>query len=65
LALREEYGSDGHIFVKVDQKDSYNKRLLLLENEIEGLMKRKIEYSVKDQQGGHRVMDYTILLNEK
>jgi hypothetical protein len=28
-------------------------------------MKRKIEYSVKDQQGGHRVMDYTVLLNEK
>lgn len=28
-------------------------------------MKRKINYSVKDAQGGHRVLDYTILLNEK
>ena len=32
LALREEYGSDGHIFIKTDQRDSYNRRLLLLEN---------------------------------
>ena len=34
LALREEFGSDGHIFIKTDQRDSYNQRLLLLENEI-------------------------------
>lgn len=42
-----------------------NKRLLLLEHEIDGLLKRKINYSVRDEIGGTRVMDYTGLLNEK
>lgn len=28
-------------------------------------MKRRINYTVKDLQGGERTMDYTILLNEK
>lgn len=39
--------------------------MILLEGEIEGLMKRKINYTVKDTQGGHRTLDYTNLLNEK
>jgi chromosome segregation ATPase len=39
--------------------------LLLLEHEVEGLLKRRINFSVKDQQGGHRTMDYTGILNEK
>lgn len=39
--------------------------MLLLEHEIDGLLKRRIDFSVRDKQGGHRVMDYTGLLNEK
>lgn len=39
--------------------------MILLENQIDGLMKRRINYTVKDTQGGHRVLDYTNLLNEK
>lgn len=39
--------------------------MILLESEIDGLMKRKINFTVKDTQGGHRVLDYTNLLNEK
>jgi hypothetical protein len=42
-----------------------DRRLLLLEHEIEGLLKRRISFSVKDQEGGHRTMDYTGILNEK
>lgn len=48
-----------------DKKDDFNKRLILLENEIDGLLKRKIEYTARDEVGGTRVMDYTGLLNEK
>jgi len=42
-----------------------DRRLLLLEHEIEGLLKRRINFSVKDSEGGHRTMDYTGILNEK
>jgi hypothetical protein len=43
----------------------YEKRLQLVESEIDGLLKRKINYSVKDSNGGERVLDYSNLLNEK
>lgn len=42
-----------------------DKRLLLLESEVEGLLKRRINFSVKDSMGGQRTMDYTGILNEK
>lgn len=38
---------------------------MLLEHEVDGLLKRRITFSVKDNQGGHRFLDYTGLLNEK
>jgi hypothetical protein len=39
--------------------------LLLLESEIEGLLKRRIDYTVRDSNGGERVLDYSTLLTEK
>lgn len=42
-----------------------DRRLLLLEHEVEGLLKRRINFTVKDQEGGSRTMDYTGILNEK
>lgn len=48
-----------------EKKDDFNKRLILLEGEIEGLLKRRINYSARDEIGGTRVLDYTGLLNEK
>jgi hypothetical protein len=36
----------------------------LAESEVEGLLKRRINYSVKDSNG-ERVLDYSTLLNEK
>lgn len=39
--------------------------MLLLEHEIEGMLKRRIHFSFRDQEGGVRSMDYTNLLNEK
>lgn len=32
---------------------------------MDGLLKRRIEYSLKDTQGGVRNLDYTNILNEK
>ena len=46
-----------------DKKDEFNKRLILLESEVEGLLKRKINYSSRDELGGTRFMDYTVILN--
>lgn len=53
------------IHLQTDVKDQLQKRLLLLEHEVDGLLKRRIQFSVKDRQGGERVLDYTGLLNEK
>jgi len=47
-----------------DKKDDFNKRLILLEGEIEGLMKRRIDFSSKNADGS-RSLDYTGVLNEK
>jgi peptidoglycan hydrolase CwlO-like protein len=38
--------------------------LLLLEHEIDGLLKRKINYTSKDA-AGTRFLDYTTILNDK
>ena len=62
LALQTEFGG---IVVDPTKRDEFNRRLILLENEIDGLMKRKINYSIRDGEGGSRFLDYTSLLNEK
>jgi len=55
---------DGNRFVMSgDQKEDFNKRLILLEGEIDGLMKRKVNASTSDSTG--RVLDYDLLMNEK
>ena len=51
--------------LQTDVKDQLQKRLLLLEHEVDGLLKRRIQFNVKDNFGGSRVLDYTGLLNEK
>jgi hypothetical protein len=67
LALRGDFAGDsnGRLVVEGDKREDFNRRLLLLEHEIDGLLKRRINFSLKDQEGGHRTMDYTNLLNEK
>lgn len=57
-------GKNG-VQLNTDVKDQLQKRLLLLEHEVDGLLKRRIQFSVKDHTGGERVLDYTGLLNEK
>lgn len=46
-----------------NEKEEFNKRLMLLEGEIEGLMKRRVNASTADMTG--RVLDYDLLMNEK
>lgn len=66
LALRGEFLSEsGRVVITGNSRDNLDQRMILLENEIEGLMKRKINYTVKNTQGGERSLDYTNLLNEK
>ena len=45
-----------------DRREAFDRRFLLLEHEIDGLLRRKINYSAKE---GERSLDYTGLLNEK
>lgn len=64
LSLQTEFGQEGtRVSLSGVQKDEFNKRLLLLEHEIDGMMKRKINASSTDSTG--RVLDFTLILNEK
>lgn len=46
-------------------RDELDRRFLLIEHELDGLLRRRIEYSSKDYEGGSRNLDFTTLLNEK
>jgi hypothetical protein len=64
LSLQSEWLQDGNKFILTgNQKEEYNKRLHLLESEIDGLMRRKVNVSTGDSTG--RVLDYDLLMNEK
>ena len=64
LSLQGSWLQQGNKFVMSgDQRQDFNKRLLLVEGEIDGLMKRKVNASTADSTG--RVLDYDLLMNEK
>ena len=64
LTLQGSWLQEGNRFImQGDQKEDFNKRLLLLEGEIDGLMKRRVNASTADSTG--RVLDYDLLMNEK
>ncbi len=66
LKLKQEFFSGNEkIIITGDKKEQLDRRMLLLEHEIDGILKRKINYTGKDIQGGTRSMDYTGILNEK
>ena len=64
LALRKEWGpvSEGGIQL---QHTDLGKRLQLAESEIDGLLRRQINCSGQEGSNGQRVLDYSMLLNEK
>lgn len=51
--------------IKGDERSEFDKRFLLFEHQLDGLLRRRIEYSAKDFEGGTRNLDFTNLLNEK
>ena len=65
LGLKDEFftGRD-QISIAGDKRELLDKRMLLLEHEIDGLLKRRINYGVSEGDMG-RVLDYTGILNEK
>jgi hypothetical protein len=64
--LQSEFLEGGNKIVFAgEKKDEFNKRLILLEGEISGLMKRKINFGTLDSIEGGRVLDYSNILNEK
>lgn len=65
LRLKEDLFSSQEAFVfGGDKRELFERRLLLIEHEIDGLLKRRINYTVKEGESG-RVLDYTGILNEK
>lgn len=60
-SLRDDFDEGS---IENSKKESLEKRLLLLEHEIDGLLKRKINFTSKDVEGT-RFLDYTTILNEK
>jgi hypothetical protein len=48
LKLKEEFFSGGEtIVINGERRDLFERRIQLLEHEIDGLLKRKINYTVK------------------
>ena len=65
LLLKQDFfASPSHIHIQGEKRDDLDRRLILLEHEIDGLLRRRIEFSVKDANGS-RNLDLTNLLNEK
>ncbi len=50
LQLRREFSSstDPKIQLNYVKKDDFDKRMILLEHELEGMMRRRINYGVRD-----------------
>lgn len=65
LSLKDEFFTGREsITIAGDRREVLDRRMLLLEHEIDGLLKRRINFSVKEGEVG-RVLDYTGILNEK
>ena len=63
LKLKEEFfSSSSGIVIAGDKREVFDRRFLLLEHEIDGLLKRKISYTSAE---GERNLDYSGILNEK
>ena len=64
-SLRNDFLEESHHHsLEEHKRETLEKRLLLLEHEIDGLLKRKINYTSKDMDGT-RFLDYTTMLSEK
>lgn len=66
IELRGKYFDlDSDLSVKGPNADEARRRLQLIEKEVEGLMKRRIDVHTKDHVHGERVLNYSLLLSAK
>lgn len=66
LELKSGYFSaNTGLSVQGENRDELDRRFLLIEHELDALLRRRIEYSTRDYEGGARNLDFTNLLNEK
>ena len=66
IQLKSDFFSrTGSITIKNEERAELDQRFILFEHELDGLLRRRIEYSGKDFEGGTRNLDFTTLLNEK
>lgn len=65
LKLKDEFfaGHEG-VIIKGERREQLDKRLFMIEHEIDGLLKRRISYTIREGETS-RTMDYTGILNEK
>jgi hypothetical protein len=59
------FSRSGSVTIQSEERVDLDRRFLLFEHELDGLLRRRIEYSAKDYEGGTRNLDFTTLLNEK
>lgn len=66
IELKSSYfNPNSGLSVKGAEGDELSIRFLHIEHEIEGLLRRRIDYTTKDHLTGERTIDYTSLVNEK
>lgn len=66
LELRSNYfNSNSGLSVQGEKRDELDRRFLLIEHELDGLLRRNLEFSYKDREGTARNIDFTSLLNDK
>jgi hypothetical protein len=65
LSLLGEFNGKSKVVFEGDYKEDFSKRLLLLEHELEGTMRRVLSLSQSDPTGGKRSLDYVKLLTQK
>lgn len=66
LELRSSYfSSNSGLSVRGEGHDELDRRFLLIEHELDGLLRRSLTFSTVDSEGKARSINYTALLNEK
>jgi len=66
LELKSNYfNPNTGLSIRGENRDELDRRFLLIEHELDGLLRRRIEYSTRDVEGGARNLDFTNLINEK
>lgn len=65
LNLLGEFNGKSKVVFEGDYKEDFSKRLLLLEHELDGTMRRVLSLSHADPSGGKRSLDYLKLIGEK